>query len=84
MLAYALRKSWGIAIILNPDSADTQVLPNVSRDDHRPFRVVALGSPCRDRAVPLVGNRGLVRGQAAAHGRRGFKCQVPVTVLVRF
>jgi uncharacterized protein YyaL (SSP411 family) len=63
-LAYAPSKPREIAIVGDPDSADTQVLLNVVRDGYRPFQVTALGSPDRDAALPLLWDRGLVDGQS--------------------
>ena len=85
-LAYAISKPREIAIAGDPDSADTQALLNVVRDDYQPFQVVALGAPgAQPPAVPLLLDRGLVNGQAAAYvcdapvPGRAFACQVPVT-----
>jgi uncharacterized protein YyaL (SSP411 family) len=79
-LSYALSKPREIAIVGDPDSADTQALLGVVRDGYQPFQVVALGSPDAQRlAVPLLQDRGLVEGQAAAYVCRAFACQTPVT-----
>jgi uncharacterized protein YyaL (SSP411 family) len=86
-LSYALSKPREIAIVGDPDSADTQALLSIVRDGYRPFQVVALGSPDGGHAadgvgsiaaVPLLQNRGLVDGHAAAYVCRGFVCQAPV------
>jgi hypothetical protein len=78
-LAYALSKPREIAIVGNPDSADTQALLNVVRDGYRPFQVVALGAPeAQAPVVPLLQDRGFVEGQAAVYVCRDFKCQAPV------
>jgi uncharacterized protein YyaL (SSP411 family) len=54
-------------------------LLNVLRDGYQPFQVVALGSPgTQPSAVPLLQDRGLVNGHAAACVCRGFACQSPV------
>jgi hypothetical protein len=83
---YALSKPREIAIIGDPGSADTQALLGIIRDGHRPFRVVALGAPNRQGTqVPLLQDRGLVGGQAAAYvcdaptPGRAFACQAPIT-----
>ena len=47
-LAYALSKPREIAIVGDPNSADTQALLNVVRRGYRPFQVVALGTPDRE------------------------------------
>ncbi|MGC9334095.1 MAG: thioredoxin domain-containing protein [Anaerolineae bacterium] len=79
-LAYALLKPREIAIVGDPDSADTQALLNVVRDGYRPFQVVTLGMPGDQApAVPLLQDRELVEGQAAAYVCRDFACQVPAT-----
>jgi len=81
-LAYALSKPREIAIVGDPGSADTQALLNVVRSGYRPFQVAALKPPHGQRpgraAVPLLLDRGLVDGHAAAYVCRAFACQVPV------
>jgi uncharacterized protein YyaL (SSP411 family) len=44
-LSYALSKPREIAIVGDPDSADTQALLAVVREGYQPFQVVALGEP---------------------------------------
>jgi uncharacterized protein len=97
-LSYALSQPREIAIVGDPDSADTQALLSVARDGYRPFQVVALGSPdgllsARERqlpsntadavgsiaAAPLLQDRGLVEGHAAAYVCRDFVCQARAT-----
>jgi uncharacterized protein YyaL (SSP411 family) len=79
-LSYALSKPREIAIIGEPEGTETQALLNVVRDGYRPFQVVALGSPDVNLpAIPLLQDRGLVDGQAAAYICRDFVCQAPVT-----
>jgi len=78
-LSYTLAKPKEIAIVGDPDSADTQALLNVVRDGYRPFQVVALGAPDgQPSAVPLLQDRGLVNGKPAAYVCRDFACQAPV------
>jgi uncharacterized protein YyaL (SSP411 family) len=77
-LSYALSKPREIAIVGDPGSADTQALLNAVRDGYRPFQVVALGAPGPQGAqVPLMEDRGLVDGQAAAYVCRDLVCQTP-------
>jgi uncharacterized protein YyaL (SSP411 family) len=78
-LAYALFKPKEVAIVGDPDSADTQALLRAARDGYRPFQVVALGvlGP-RGAKVPLLEDRGLVDGHAAAYVCRDSTCQAPV------
>jgi uncharacterized protein YyaL (SSP411 family) len=79
-LAYALSKPLEIAIIGEPGSADTQALLSAVRSGYRPYQVVALGSPdAQSPAVPLLQDRGLVEGHAAAYACRNFTCHAPVT-----
>jgi hypothetical protein len=79
-LSYALSEPREIAIVGDPEAADTQALLSVARSGYRPFQVVAVGCPTtQERAVPLLRDRGLVRGQAAAYVCRSFTCQAPVT-----
>jgi uncharacterized protein YyaL (SSP411 family) len=79
-LSSALSKPREIAIVGDPDSADTQALLRIARDGYRPFQVVALDSPSTEPpAVPLLQDRGLVNGQAAAYVCRDFSCQAPIT-----
>jgi uncharacterized protein len=83
-LAYALSKPREIAIIGERNSADTGALLDVVRDGYGPFQVVALGAPDgQPTAVPLLHDRGLVKGQAAAYVCRNFACQAPVTDVER-
>ena len=79
-LSYALSKPREIAIIGNPNSADTRALLGAVRDGYRPFQVVALGSPTTLLpTVPLLQDRGLVNGKPAAYICRNFACHAPVT-----
>jgi uncharacterized protein YyaL (SSP411 family) len=79
-LAYALSGPREIAIVGDPDSADTQALLSVVREGYRPFQVVALVlSSSEPTAVPLLQDRGLVDGRATTYVCRDFTCQAPVT-----
>ena len=79
-LAYALSKPQEIAIVGEPEAADTQALLTVVRAGYRPFQVVARGAPDDQQpVVPLLQDRGLVEGHAAAYVCRGFACSRPVT-----
>ncbi|MCL7454836.1 MAG: hypothetical protein M8467_17500 [Anaerolineae bacterium] len=79
-LSYAPSKPREIAIVGDPQAADTQALLNVVREGYGPFQVMALGTPDGQRlAVPLLQNRGLVGGQPAAYVCRDFVCQAPMT-----
>jgi uncharacterized protein YyaL (SSP411 family) len=79
-LSYVLSKPREIAIVGDPDSADTQALLNVIRDGYQPFQVAALGAPdSQSPAVPLLQDRGLLDGRPAAYVCRDFTCQAPTT-----
>lgn len=79
-LSYTLAKPKEVAIVGDPKAADSQALLSVVRNSYRPFQVVALGAPgIRPPAVPLLQDRGLVNGQAAAYVCCDFTCQAPVT-----
>jgi uncharacterized protein YyaL (SSP411 family) len=79
-LSFALSRPREIAIVGDPEAADTQALLRVVQKGYRPFQVVALAaSSPQPPAVPLVQDRGLVDGRAAAYVCRGFVCQMPVT-----
>jgi uncharacterized protein YyaL (SSP411 family) len=79
-LSFALSQPQEIAIVGDPEAADTQAMLSVVRDGYRPFQVVALGAPgAQPPAVPLLHDRGLVEGQAAAYVCRNLTCQAPVT-----
>ncbi len=79
-LAYTLSKPREIAIVGDPQAADTQALLNAVRESYWPFQVVALGSPNAQLvAVPLLQARGLMDEQAAAYVCRDFTCKAPVS-----
>jgi uncharacterized protein YyaL (SSP411 family) len=79
-LSYTLAKPKEIAIVGDPDSADTQALLRIARDGYRPFQVMALGAQdTQPAAIPLLQDRGLVKGRAAAYVCRDFTCQAPTT-----
>lgn len=78
--AYAVSKPRDIAIVGDPDSADTQVLLNVVHTGYRSFHVMAPRSlDTQTPVVPLLQDRGLVDVQAAAYVCRAFICRAPVT-----
>ena len=78
-LAYALSKPLEIAIVGDPGASDTKALLGVLRDGYLPFQVVALGAPSPEKsAIPLLQDRGLVEGHAAAYVCRDFTCQAPI------
>jgi uncharacterized protein YyaL (SSP411 family) len=79
-LTYTLAQPKEIAIVGDPEAADTQALLNAVRSGYRPFQVVALGAPStQPPAVPLLHDRGLVDGHVAAYVCSSFACQAPAT-----
>jgi hypothetical protein len=85
-LTYALSHPCQIAIVGDPDAADTLALLRPVRKGYRPFQLVELGvSVAGFLAVPLLHDRGLVKGQAAVYvcgvpvPAQTFSCQAPVT-----
>jgi uncharacterized protein YyaL (SSP411 family) len=79
-LAYAVSEPREIAVVGGSEGADPRNLLNVVRSGYRPFQVVAAGlSGAQSPAVPLLENRGLVAGQAAAYVCRGSSCRGPLT-----
>ena len=79
-LSYTLAQPREIAIIGVIGSADTQALLDIVRSGYRPFQVLALGVPSSEPSVvPLLLDRGLVDGRAAAYICREFTCQAPST-----
>jgi len=78
-LSYAVSQPREIAIVGDPEAADTPALLNAVRTGYRPFQVVALGSPnAQPPVVPLLQDRDLVDGCATAYVCRAFACQAPV------
>jgi uncharacterized protein YyaL (SSP411 family) len=79
-LSYTLSKPREIAIVGDPNAADTRALLGVVHSGYRPFQVVALGAPSTQfPAVLLLQDRGLVDGHAAAYVCRDFSCQAPIS-----
>ena len=78
-LAYALSQPREIAIVGEPEAADTRALLSIVRSGYRPFQVVALGAPNpASSPVSLLQDRGLVDGRSAAYVCRNQTCQAPV------
>jgi uncharacterized protein YyaL (SSP411 family) len=64
-----------IAIVGQPDAADTQALLAVVREQFRPNVVVAAGM---DEPIALLEGRSQIDGQATAYVCRNFLCKLPV------
>ena len=64
------------------DDPATQALITAARAAVGPYAVIAAGDPVDPRAAqaaPLLADRPLVHGQAAAYVCSGFACRAPVT-----
>ncbi|HSM33743.1 MAG TPA: thioredoxin domain-containing protein [Anaerolineae bacterium] len=81
LLAYGLASNPidEIAIIGQPDAADTQALLTVARSRYRPGQVIAVSADPASTAVPLLRDRSMVEGAATAYVCRGFACRQPTT-----
>jgi uncharacterized protein YyaL (SSP411 family) len=78
-LGYALSHPREIAILGDPDAADTQDLLDVCITDYRPHQILALGAPDSEAsAIPLLQNRSQIEGCATAYVCVDFACRPPV------
>ncbi len=78
-LNYALSQPREIAIVGDPQAADTHALLDVCTSGYRPYQLVAVGSPSYGDAVPLLRGRSQVGGRATAYVCTNFTCCPPVT-----
>jgi uncharacterized protein YyaL (SSP411 family) len=79
-LDYALSHPREIAIVGNPEAADTRALLEVCRSGYRPHQVVALGAPDAEAPViPLLQGRHQIEGRATAYVCADMTCRAPVT-----
>jgi len=81
-LAFHLSPPLEIALVGDPEAADTQALLEAVFGPYRPFQVVALAHPDDEHAgqlIPLLADRPQREGQATAYVCQGFVCQAPVT-----
>jgi uncharacterized protein YyaL (SSP411 family) len=79
-LGYALAHPREIAIVGDPEAADTRALLDVCNVGYRPHQIVALGAPDSEAsAVPLLQNRNQIEGRATAYVCVDFACRLPVT-----
>ncbi len=79
-LDYALSRPREIAIVGDPEAADTRALLDVCNVGYRPHQVVALGAPDSEAsAAPLLQNRNQIEGRATAYVCVDFACRSPVT-----
>jgi len=76
----ALSHPHEIAIVGDPEAADTRALLDVCTIGYRPHQIVALGAPDSEAsAVPLLQGRGQIEGRATAYVCIDFACRPPVT-----
>jgi uncharacterized protein YyaL (SSP411 family) len=79
-VAEALRDGPREVAVVGPDGDPARdLLHRTALRGTAPGAVVAVGRPGSDVAVPLLADRGLVGGQAAAYVCRHFTCDAPVT-----
>ena len=79
-LDYALAHPRDVAIVGDPQAADTRALLQICRTGYRPHQIVALAAPgAEPSAVPLLRDRGQIEGQATAYVCLDFTCRRPVT-----
>lgn len=77
--AFSLSEAREIAIVGDPDAADSRALLDVALRPYRPFQVVAAGRPAEAATIPLLAGRAQVDGRATAYVCRHFACQMPTT-----
>lgn len=79
--AFILGQPQEVAIIGQPEAANTEALLNVVYSEYRPNLIVAVGNGDGETsaAIPLLANRDQRDGRATAYLCRRFVCQQPVT-----
>ena len=79
-LDYALSHPREIAIVGDPEAADTRALLDVCAAGYRPHQILALSAPDSEAStVPLLQNRNQIEGRATAYVCVDFACRPPVT-----
>jgi uncharacterized protein YyaL (SSP411 family) len=79
-LDYALSHPHEIAIVGDPEAADTRALLDVCTTGYRPHQIVALGaSDTEVSMVSLLRDRSQIEGRATAYVCVDFICRAPVT-----
>ena len=68
-----------IAVVGDPESADTQAMLDVIFDGFRPHQVVALKRPGEESPIPLLDYREQIDGKATVSVCQHFACMMPVT-----
>ncbi|MCS7002446.1 MAG: thioredoxin domain-containing protein, partial [Dehalococcoidia bacterium] len=75
---FAVSRPKEIAIIGDPDGADTAALLRAARRPYAPNKVIALGNDA-DPALPLLAGKTRRDGQATAYVCHQYVCQAPTT-----
>lgn len=79
-LDYVLAPPHEIAIVGDPEAADTRALLDVCATGYHPHQIVALGTPDPEAStVPLSQGRSQIGGRATAYVCAGSTCRPPVT-----
>jgi uncharacterized protein len=68
-----------VAVVGDPEGADTRALLAAATPGHRPWQVLAVSPDPGASRVPLMADRTRVDGRATAYVCRSFACQRPVT-----
>ena len=76
-----LSGSQEVAIVGEPKDAETQALLATVRRLYLPHTVLAFTRPDQENVLPLLQERTLVNGQAAAYVCENYACQRPVTTV---
>jgi len=74
-----LTPSQEVAIVGDPDAADTQTLLAEVRKRYLPDTVVALKRPDEESMLPLLAERTAIDNQATAYVCEAYACKLPVT-----
>lgn len=78
-LSFALGNPNEIAILGDPQEADTQALLAKTQQPYHPHQVVAVARPDQDSVIPLLSGRSQIDGRATVHVCRNFVCHLPIT-----
>jgi len=79
-LDYVLSHPREVAIVGDPDAADTRALLDACMTGYCPHQITALGTPDADPStVPLLSDRGQIEGRATAYVCVDSVCRPPVT-----
>ena len=69
-----------IAIVGDPQSADTRALVRTVYDRYLPNKVIVLASDkAEDPTIPLLKGKTRIQGKAAAYVCEHYRCRLPVT-----